>query len=220
MQKLGFDRILARKLYNLLTLSQSVFSLTVRQERGVNAAEIRNRALAAAAAAAGEAETNQPSSTAPAGRGRGRRSIAPQEEESSTVTEEAAAVIVAVTNKGKVKGKGKGKGKKRKRDEDEDEDDDFSPYQKSIPTPGQIAFCFECESRFTVTPYSKASSDGDGLLCSPCGRKTAKQDQAVKKKRTTGKRVKREAARAALDGKAIGAKSLKEMCIQVSPFQS
>ncbi|KAI5779526.1 hypothetical protein EDC01DRAFT_670516 [Geopyxis carbonaria] len=187
------------------------------RERGVNATEIRNRALAAAAAAAQEADANGTSSTTQTshGRGRGRRTVAPQEGESSTVAvavdEEAVTVTVAVTKKGKAKGKGK----KRKRDDDDsDGDDDFNPYEKSIPTPGQIAFCFECESRFTVTPYSKASSDGDGLLCSPCGRQTAKQDQAVKKKRTTGRRVKREVARAALDGRAIGAKSLKEMCIQ------
>jgi DNA repair protein RAD7 len=118
--------------------------------------------------------------------------------------------------KGKEKGKGKGKGKKRKKDDSDAEDnDDWNPYSKPIPVPGQIAFCAECESRFTVTAYSKASEDGDGLLCTKCGKKYAKEEKAVKKKRSTGKRVKRDALRQALDGEAIGPKSLKEYCIRV-----
>lgn len=110
----------------------------------------------------------------------------------------------------------KKKGKKRKKgDGDDGGDDDWANPYKSVPTPGQIAFCDECDSRFTVTAYSKASADGDGLLCTACGKKSAKQDKATKTKRTHSKKVKRETLRQMLDGEATGPKSLREYCIRV-----
>lgn len=87
-----------------------------------------------------------------------------------------------------------------------------------MPAPGQIAFCAACDGRFTVTIYSKPSPDGDGLLCSPCGRKMAKQQDGpeVRKKRQPAvKRAKREALCLAMDGEVAGPKSLKEYCIRV-----
>jgi DNA repair protein RAD7 len=128
------------------------------------------------------------------------------------VAESSTAASVRV----QTKGRGKGKTKKRKKDDSDAEDDEaWNGYTKSIPIPGQIAFCADCESRFTVTAYSRAAEDGEGLMCGPCGKKSAKADKEVKKKRTTGKRVKREVLRQALDGEAKGPKSLKEYCIRV-----
>lgn len=151
-----------------------------------------------------------------------------------TRTARAAAVAAAETkgkgkDKGKVAGKGKARAKKRKRgnpdsdsdsdDDDEDADADWAGDAKPVPAPGQIAFCAACDGRFTVTIYSRLSEDGDGLLCSPCGRKMAKQDgsEARKKGQPAVKRAKRKALCLALDGETmVGPKSLKEYCIRVS----
>jgi DNA repair protein RAD7 len=66
-----------------------------------------------------------------------------------------------------------------------------------------------------VTAYSKATVDGDGLLCSKCGSKYAKQEKAAARKRTTTKRAKREDMRAALDNQGTGCKSLREYTTRV-----
>ncbi|KAJ5971154.1 uncharacterized protein N7479_001072 [Penicillium vulpinum] len=58
--------------------------------------------------------------------------------------------------------------------DDDDNDDDFLALQiheaKNRPKPGQLANCEICDKRFTVTPYSKAGSNG-GLLCVDCSKK-------------------------------------------------
>ncbi|KAF8533933.1 hypothetical protein BDD12DRAFT_897422 [Trichophaea hybrida] len=192
-------------------------------ERGINAADIRARAIARAtqeAAHDADPENFSPPPPAPAqpSVGRSRRSAnsasaTPAVAESSASGE--ASPSVTVQTKGKGKGKGKGKKRKKADSDAEDDNDDYNPYSKSIPVPGQIAFCAECESRFTVTAYSKASEDGDGLLCTKCGKKYAKEEKEVKKKRSTGKRVKRDVLRQALDGETLGPKSLKEYCIRL-----
>ncbi|EPS43145.1 hypothetical protein H072_2882 [Dactylellina haptotyla CBS 200.50] len=92
-----------------------------------------------------------------------------------------------------------------------DSDSDFEMAR--VPVPGQIAFCAECNCRFTVTPYSKSSSDGDGLLCHACGKKNAPVEVAAKKKRQTTRTNKKSSARALLDGDRSGVKTLQEMCI-------
>ena len=68
-----------------------------------------------------------------------------------------------------------------------DEDDEFNPDNfidpAYRPAPGQIAFCADCECRFTVTPYSRSADDGEGLLCHPCGKKSAPVEKAARKKK-------------------------------------
>ncbi|KAF3904056.1 hypothetical protein ABW20_dc0104174 [Dactylellina cionopaga] len=96
-----------------------------------------------------------------------------------------------------------------------DSDFEMELERAAIPIPGQIAFCAECNCRFTVTPYSRAGPDGDGLLCHACGKKNAPVEIAAKKKKQTTRTTKKNTARALLDGDATGVKSLQELCIQL-----
>lgn len=164
-------------------------NLRFPQEKGINAAEIRERA--------------------------NRRNA------EARAAEHTAAVAVAAgpsTSAPKEKAKGKGKAaakKKRKRNDDFDSDFEL-PEQSNAPKPGQITFCAECESRFTVTAYTCAPKDRDGLLCSKCGSKYGKDNKAVKKKRASTKTSKRDKLRNALDNnQTCIAKSLKDYCIEV-----
>ena len=190
------------------------------KEQGISAAEIRQRAeqrnaqavaeaAQAAAAESAEAEVLPAATSAPTRRTRRSAAGATQEVEEAVAESSAAAAK---------RSKAKGKAKKRKKGDDSDDEfnDALNPYKKAIPVPGQIDFCAECNSRFTVTAYSKSAPGGDGLLCTACGKKVATADKDVKKKRATGKRTKRQVLLAALDGEAPGAKSLKEYCIRVS----
>jgi len=107
--------------------------------------------------------------------------------------------------------------KKRKKPHgDDDSDAAFNPYYKAKPLPGQIAFCEICNCRFTVTPYSKAGPDGEGLICTPCGKQTANQDKDTAKKKFVAKKNKRKAMSSLLDGEATGVKSLRDLAINVS----
>ncbi|KAF3118307.1 hypothetical protein TWF103_000322 [Orbilia oligospora] len=98
-----------------------------------------------------------------------------------------------------------------------EEDDEFNPDNfldpAFRPVPGQIAFCAECECRFTVTPYSRSADDGEGLLCHTCGKKGAPAEKAARKKKQTTRTNKKSAARAILDGDTSNVKSLQEICI-------
>ncbi|KAF8422916.1 hypothetical protein EV426DRAFT_534733 [Tirmania nivea] len=106
--------------------------------------------------------------------------------------------------------------KKRKKPHgDDDSDTAFSPYHKAKPLPGQIAFCEICNCRFTVTPYSKAGPEGEGLICTPCGKKTAKQDKDTTKKKFVAKKNKRKTMASLLDGEVTGVKSLRDLAINV-----
>lgn len=106
--------------------------------------------------------------------------------------------------------------KTKKRKKGSEDADDWNPYSKAIPVPGQIAFCAECNCRFTVTAYSRNGPDGDGLLCNTCGARDAKSQKADKKKRVQVKKVKKGSAKLILDGQNGGPKSLRELCINVS----
>jgi len=106
--------------------------------------------------------------------------------------------------------------KRKKPHGDDDSDAAFNPYYKAKPLPGQIAFCEICNCRFTVTPYSKAGPDGEGLICTPCGKKTANQDKDATKKKFVAKKTKKKAMASLLDGEATGVKSLRDLAINVS----
>ncbi|KAK6510928.1 hypothetical protein TWF506_010016 [Arthrobotrys conoides] len=98
-----------------------------------------------------------------------------------------------------------------------EEDDEFNPDNfldpAFRPAPGQIAFCADCECRFTVTPYSRSADDGEGLLCHTCGKKGAPAEKAARKKKQTNRTNKKSTARAILDGDTSAVKSLQEICI-------
>lgn len=106
--------------------------------------------------------------------------------------------------------------KRKKPHGDDDSDAAFNPYYKAKPLPGQIAFCEICNCRFTVTPYSKAGPDGEGFICTPCGKKTANQDKDATKKKFVAKKSKKKAMASLLDGEATGVKSLRDLAINVS----
>ncbi|KAJ6263429.1 DNA repair protein rhp7 [Drechslerella dactyloides] len=111
--------------------------------------------------------------------------------------------------------------KKARRDAgDEVSDDDDSDYGNdaglpAVLLPGQIAFCAECNCRFTVTPYSRPGPDDEGLLCNACGKKNAPVEAAARKKKQVTRTNKKSAARALLDGDSGGVKSLQELCIEL-----
>ncbi|CAP73751.1 uncharacterized protein PODANS_2_11110 [Podospora anserina S mat+] len=112
---------------------------------------------------------------------------------------------------------------KRKRDPDASDDDDDDIVralfnERAKPLPGQMENCAICNTRFTVTPYSRNAPDG-GLVCSPCGKELAKDDPAPKKKtkRASGGPVgaRRQTQSRILDGTYhVGGKSLMSLCIQ------
>lgn len=54
-------------------------------------------------------------------------------------------------------------------------------YKKAKPAAGQLDNCEVCSKRFTVTAYSKTGPEG-GLVCSPCGRELAKDENNAEKK--------------------------------------
>lgn len=76
----------------------------------------------------------------------------------------------------------------------------------------------ECDTRFTVTPYSRGGPNG-GLLCNPCGKLLEKEEGPAKKKKKVvsggpvGRRRKNQSNM--LDGTyTLGAKSLLSLCIE------
>ncbi|KAK4646507.1 UV-damaged DNA-binding protein rad7 [Podospora bellae-mahoneyi] len=115
------------------------------------------------------------------------------------------------------------KSQKRKRDPDASDDDDDDIVralfnERAKPLPGQMENCAICNTRFTVTPYSRNAPDG-GLVCSPCGKELTKDDPAPKKKtkRASGGPVgaRRQTQSRILDGTYhVGGKSLMSLCIQ------
>lgn len=111
--------------------------------------------------------------------------------------------------------------KKRKKDAaDSDDEDEIARaiFEEShAPLPGQMENCAICEKRFTVTPYSVAGPDG-GLLCPPCGRQVAKEQEGQPKKKaprrqTGGVGSRRTVQSRILDGD-VGTKSLATLCVQ------
>ncbi|KAJ2992187.1 hypothetical protein NUW58_g2254 [Xylaria curta] len=112
--------------------------------------------------------------------------------------------------------------KKRKRADSESDDDLALALfnEKMTPLPGQMSNCEICGKRFTVTPYSRAGPEG-GLVCSPCGRKIAKDEDANKKpKKKRGPAPKGGAGRRKIQSRIldgtydVGAKPLITLCIE------
>ncbi|CAJ2507782.1 Uu.00g089680.m01.CDS01 [Anthostomella pinea] len=91
--------------------------------------------------------------------------------------------------------------------------------EKPGPVPGQMANCEICDKRFTVTPYSRAGPNG-GMLCSPCGKKLAKDQNDAKKNKkpklaAQGGGGRRKMQSRILDGTYhVGAKPLMNLCIE------
>jgi DNA repair protein RAD7 len=109
---------------------------------------------------------------------------------------------------------------KRKRGNDSDDELALRLFNESAPLPGLMCNCEICGKRFTVTPYSRTGPDGD-LVCSPCGRELAKDEDAKKKAdKKRGPTSKSGASRRKiqsriLDGTtSVGAKPLVTLCIE------
>ncbi|KAI0192184.1 hypothetical protein F4808DRAFT_378202 [Astrocystis sublimbata] len=112
--------------------------------------------------------------------------------------------------------------KRRKRAHSESDDDLALALldEKTTPLPGQMSNCEICGKRFTVTPYSRSGPEG-GLVCSPCGRKLSKDEDANKKANKKREVVpksgaaRRKIQSRILDGTyTVGAKNLMTLCIE------
>ncbi|KAK6497777.1 hypothetical protein TWF481_012179 [Arthrobotrys musiformis] len=131
-----------------------------------------------------------------------------EEEEDEYVEEE-----VVTTRATRARKPTKAELKKKKAEEERRRGEDDLADELPRPQPGQIAFCASCQNRFTVTAYSRASEDGEGLLCHPCGKKDAPVEKAARKRKQTTRTNKKSNARAILDGDTSNVKSLQEICI-------
>lgn len=92
-------------------------------------------------------------------------------------------------------------------------------YNRGSGMPGQMCNCEMCGKRFTVTAYTRTGPDG-GLVCPPCGRELAKDEDAKKVEKKATQKPKSGAARRKaqsriLDGtSSIGAKPLVTLCVE------
>ncbi|KAK6354342.1 hypothetical protein TWF730_008749 [Orbilia blumenaviensis] len=137
-------------------------------------------------------------------------------EEEDEAEEELVAVRATRSRKPtKAQLKRKKAEERRRMEEEEGSDFEDPTNSASAPVPGQIAFCADCDCRFTVTPYSRSSDSGDGLLCYKCGNKNAPAEKVARKKKQTTRTNKKSQARALLDGDASAVKSLQEICINL-----
>lgn len=97
---------------------------------------------------------------------------------------------------------------------DEDEAARAIFEESMAPLPGQMENCEVCNTRFTVTAYSRAGPDG-GLLCPKCTKDLDKEENAARKKRKTNAgRARRQLQSNLLDGIYPGAKDLMTLCIE------
>jgi DNA repair protein RAD7 len=97
---------------------------------------------------------------------------------------------------------------------DEDEAARAIFEESMAPLPGQMENCEICDTRFTVTAYSRAGPDG-GLLCPKCTKELDKEEGAARKKRKTNAgRARRQLQSNLLDGIYPGAKDLMTLCIE------
>ncbi|KAH7151980.1 hypothetical protein B0J13DRAFT_605058 [Dactylonectria estremocensis] len=112
--------------------------------------------------------------------------------------------------------------KRKKHALDSDDEDDIARAifdERSAPMPGQMENCAICEKRFTVTPYSVAGPEG-GLLCAPCGRQVAKEQQVGQPKKKPKKQAaaggvgRRRAIQSRILDGDVGTKSLVTLCVQ------
>lgn len=140
-----------------------------------------------------------------------------QERLDLAVAEELTAVLEQERPKKRTKVTN-AKTKKRKKGEEDDayEPEDEPDYgrsgfsRKSRPAAGQIDFCAQCNCRFTVTVYNKATDDG--LLCSACGSADT-PDKAVARSKPKPATKKRR-AKAALDGNLDQLPKLQDLTIK------
>ena len=205
--------------------------LTIYQEflasRGINAATIRERAEARARANAAT-EEQEPGETIAEDQDEGRDSDQ-QTPEAENIAENSASVAQSErTQRVTVKSKGRQR-KKAKRNDDEDDDEVEQDNDKVVsktresfshknrrntdtPRAGQIDFCDQCSRRFTVTPYSKASLDGKGLLCHICGK--AAPDIPLEKRSAKAAPSKKSNV-SFLDGEKRLVPKLQDSCIKV-----
>ena len=145
------------------------------------------------------------------------------------VAESSATVTVEVTTPPR-RGRQRASKKKRKVSDDEysdeDEEIDTSKYGRASFShkkraaaiqPGKIDFCYVCSQRFTISPYTKQSPDGEGLLCHKCG---AVEQSAPKKEAPKRKRMKvgKGTAKMILEGKEDRIGKLQDSCIKVIHF--
>lgn len=80
--------------------------------------------------------------------------------------------------------------------------------------PGQMENCELCETRFTVTAYSRAGPNGS-LLCPKCSKELDKEEGTKKKKKVAARPNRRQFASQLLDGiYRSGAKDLMTLCIE------
>ncbi|KAK9238304.1 hypothetical protein V1525DRAFT_118682 [Lipomyces kononenkoae] len=106
--------------------------------------------------------------------------------------------------------------RKRTKKKHEDSDDEGEVLARMArPRPGQIEFCAECQCRFTVTAYSKAARDGNGLLCHSCGSKYAQEEKQQKKTQISSRKRKKSIAAALLDKQEFAVPKLQDMCIKL-----
>jgi hypothetical protein len=96
----------------------------------------------------------------------------------------------------------------------------FLSAKRAQRAPGQIDNCVECGVRFTVTPYTNAAPEDaypdGGLLCAKCA-KGVIGSKKLNGRSTVSREKRRQIQRNLLDGyKQRGAKSLLQICIEVS----
>ncbi|KAK9458073.1 hypothetical protein V1511DRAFT_24240 [Dipodascopsis uninucleata] len=105
---------------------------------------------------------------------------------------------------------------KKKRSQDSDDEAEFlARITSTRPNPGQIDFCAECGTRFTVTTYTKSARDSNGLLCHSCGSKYAEEEKQKKKTLAVSRKRKKSVAAALLDRQDFVVPKLQDLCIRV-----
>ncbi|KAI1811591.1 RNI-like protein [Poronia punctata] len=191
--------------------------------QNISAARIRAEALARRNAAASSATTTDPN-----------QQVENQDDGEETEFDEVAtAALAEARRKARMEKRQKQQEaiakikeskayKKRKRGAESESDDELAEalVRSVAPLPGQMSNCDICSKRFTVTPYSRAGPNG-GLLCSPCGREIAKDEDAKKKQQKKrvcvpkGTAGRRKLQSRILDGTyTVGARPLMTLCIE------
>ncbi|CCG83689.1 protein of unknown function [Taphrina deformans PYCC 5710] len=143
--------------------------------------------------------------------------VSEQEQLDAAVAEELTAVLEQEKPKRATKASAAKSKKRKKGEEDEAYDPEDEPdygrsgfSRKSRPAAGQIEFCAECNCRFTVTVYNKATDEG--LLCSACG--SADTPGKVVAKAKPRPATKKKRAKAVLDGDTDKVPKLQDLTIK------
>ncbi|KAK9480544.1 hypothetical protein V1514DRAFT_325695 [Lipomyces japonicus] len=177
------------------------------RERGIDANAIRRRYEEGLEQATAETADGVVTISGTASRPQGREVESPSASSSSSSAVAAAAAAAAT----------KRRAKKKKAHYSDDENGQGEDIIAAIsrPRPGQIEFCAECNSRFTVTAYSKSARNGSGLLCHSCGSKYAAEEKAQKKTQMSSRKRKKSVAAALLDKKEFAIPKLQDVCIKL-----